>query len=124
MITYEEARKRVMIYLRTLEDEAHSLAEMRKDLSANERKVLGLGETDEVQELVIDDARTTSEDFGWVYFFQTSGYAETQDPTQALIGHGPLIVSKSDGKIYETGMAEPPEVYIENLRRHGHPLER
>lgn len=122
MITFQEARRLVEDYLREQEAAARRPADLRKDLSSKEREVLGLGETDDFPALAIIDELTITEDFGWVFFYQSKDYLETGDLPKALAGNAPLIVSKSDGKLCETGTAEPIEVYIENFKRSGDPF--
>jgi hypothetical protein len=54
-----------------------------------------------LQRLVV--ARVDEHDFGWVYFYDSSAHIETGQPSDALVGNAPLIVDKSDGKLYVTG---------------------
>jgi hypothetical protein len=122
MITFREARRRVEDYLREQEAAARQLASLREDLSAKEREVLGLDQTDEAPTLVILDALTLTEDFGWIFFYESKEHLETGDPMKSLLGNAALIVSRSDGKLHETGTAEPIEVYIENFKRSGDPF--
>ncbi len=122
MITFQQARQKVLNFLRALEVDGNKVIEFRKDLSAKERDVLGLGETDEVTRLGICDDLTIIGDFGWVFYYQSQGFIESGDNAKALIGNAPLIVALEDGRLYETGTAEAIEVYIENFRRTGDPL--
>ena len=122
MITFQQARQKVVNYLRSLEENSAKILEFRKDLSAKDRGAHGPGETDEITRLAIYDDLTITGDFGWVFYYQTQDFIESQDNSKALIGNGPLIVGLEDGKLYETGTAEPIEVYIENFRRSGDPI--
>lgn len=122
MITFQQARQKVLNYLRSLEEDSGKVLEFRKDLSAKERGVLGLDQTDEITELGICDDLTITGDFGWVFYYQSRDFIESGDNGRALIGNAPLIVSLDDGSLHETGTAEAIEVYIENYRRTGDPL--
>ena len=121
MITHQDARHSVLKYLKWLEADERKLADLRKGLSPKEREVLGLGYKDEVLNLVIDDNNTITEDFGWVFFYQSSEYLKTEDFSKSLVGNAPIIVSNSDGTLHETGTAESIELYIENFKRCGDP---
>ena len=98
------------------------VAESRADLSPRDREVLGLGPPeDDTVKLVILDEHTIEDDFGWVFFYQSKAYLDTGDFSHALAGNAPLLVSRLDGSLYETGTARPIEFYIENFKRSGDP---
>ena len=84
--------------------------------------MLGFGDIDDIPTLVIRDELTITEDFGWVFFYQSKEYLETGDPLNSLLGNAPLIVSRSDGTLHETGTAESIEFYVENFKRSGDPF--
>ena len=67
-----------------------------------------------VQTLVV--VRVDELDFGWLYFYDSSGHAETGNPGDAVVGNAPLIVDKADGKLYVTGTAHPIEHYLQEYR--------
>lgn len=122
MITYQEARRKVLDYLAVLESEAQELADLRKDLTQREREVLGFAEADEVTALVISGVESIAGELGWVFFYQSKDYLDTGDPATGLIGNAPIIVSKADGSLHVTGTAESVEVYVENFKRSGDPF--
>ena len=68
-----------------------------------------------VQKLVI--VRVDEHDFGWVYFYDGSIHIETGNVSDAVAGNAPLIVDKTDGKLYITGTARPIEHYLAEFRR-------
>ena len=68
-------------------------------------------------ELAVLDDRTIETDFGWVFFWNSKRYLETDEFQYALAGNGPLIVDRRDGSIHETSTAEPIEEIMENYRR-------
>ncbi len=72
-------------------------------------------------ELAILDEHTIETDFGWVFFWNSKRYLETDEFQYAIAGNTPLIVDRRDGSIHETSTAEPIEEIIERYRR-THPL--
>lgn len=122
MIDRDDARRRVLTYLVEAEAEARKAADLRGDLSPKDREALGLGSAeDNVPDLAIVDSLTIEEDFGWVFFYQSKKYLESGDSSDALVGNAPLIVSRVDGSLHQTGTVEPVEFYIENFKRFGNP---
>jgi hypothetical protein len=68
-----------------------------------------------LQSLVV--VRVDEHDFGWLYFYDSSAHIETGKPSDTLVGIAPLIVDKSDGKLYVTGTTHPIDHYLELFRR-------
>lgn len=68
-------------------------------------------------ELVILNEHTIETDFGWVFFWNSKKYLETDEFRYALAGNAPLIVDRRDGSIHETSTAEPIDDIIEHYRR-------
>ena len=75
-------------------------------------------ETDS-QKLALLDKLTIEQDFGWVFFYQSEHWLESDDPKDLLAGNAPVIVSRTDGSLHETGTAKPIEYYIDNFKRMG-----
>ncbi len=67
-------------------------------------------------ECVIEDQYTREEDFGWVFFYQSREYVETQVFSARLAGNGPIIITREDGSIHRFGSAHRPEQYISEFR--------
>jgi hypothetical protein len=63
-------------------------------------------------ELVLLDSKTLERQFGWVFFYDSRRHAETGDFRHALAGNAPIVVTRRDGKIHETGTALPLEEYL------------
>jgi hypothetical protein len=61
---------------------------------------------------LLDDSIIEFE-LGWVFFYQSKEYLETQDILHLLGGNSPIIINKNDGSIYVTGTAYPVEHYIQ-----------
>jgi hypothetical protein len=72
-------------------------------------------------ELCILDDRTCELDFGWVFFYTSRLWHETQDFRHAIAGNAPLIVDRRDGTLHPTATANPIEHYIDQYRR-GRPV--
>jgi hypothetical protein len=68
-----------------------------------------------LQRLVI--VRVDELDFGWLYFYDSSGHVASGKTSDAVVGNAPLIVDKVDGKLYVTGTAHPIEHYLQEYRR-------
>ncbi len=66
-------------------------------------------------QLVVVDVQ--EHDFGWVYFYNSKEYAETGDFNFSLVGNPPVIVDRSDGKLYGTGTANSIAHYLNEFRR-------
>jgi hypothetical protein len=56
-------------------------------------------------------------DFGWVYVYNSKEFMETGDFCCSLAGNAPVIVDRSNGKLYETGTAQPIDHYVNEFRR-------
>ena len=120
MITFQQARQKVLNYLRALEEDGDKVIAFRKDAHAKDPVPPGV-DVAEITRLGICEDLTITGDFGWVFYYQTQDFIDSQDNAKALQGNAPLIVSLEDGRLYETGIEEPIEVYIENFRRTGDP---
>jgi len=68
-----------------------------------------------VQKLVV--VRVDEHEFGWVYFYDGSIHVATGSVSDAVAGNAPLIVDRTDGKLYITGTALPIEHYLQEFRR-------
>lgn len=56
-------------------------------------------------DLVLLDGQTIERGFGWVY---------------RLAGNAPVVVTKADGRVHQTGIAHPIEHYLKEFE-HYHP---
>ena len=119
MIDYEEARNLALRYLSELEEESRKVADLRKDLTSREREILALPQESDVLELGLVEEATIEGDFGWVFFWTTRAYLETQDDRHSLVGNAPILISRRDGSLHMTGTAYPIDFFINNFRRTG-----
>ncbi len=69
------------------------------------------------QNPVILDEHTIEKEFGWVFFYQSKQYIETNDFQYMLAGNAPYIVNRFDGSIHETGTANTIEYYIDDYEK-------
>jgi hypothetical protein len=76
--------------------------------------LLGYPERPKDRFVIVD---TREYDFGWIFFYNTKGFADSGDHLQALTGNSPLIVDRADGRLYVTGTAHPLEHYIKEYRK-------
>ncbi len=61
---------------------------------------------------VVVDEGTIEKPYGWVFFYNSKTYLETDDYRYQLAGNGPVIVNKSNGTAEFFGASESPEVLI------------
>jgi hypothetical protein len=69
-------------------------------------------ESDAGCELALIDQHTIERNFGWVFFYDAKRHLETGDFRDALAGNAPIVITKADGRIHETGTAHPLEHYL------------
>jgi len=58
---------------------------------------------------------TGEEEFtvGWVFFWNSTRFAESGDFRDGLAGNAPVLVDRSDGSVHFTGTARPVAEYVE-----------
>ena len=56
--------------------------------------------------------KTQEEPFGWVFFYQSKEYLETDNFSSMLAGNSPFLVDRKSGKIHTFGTAHPVDSYI------------
>lgn len=64
---------------------------------------------------VILSGQTLERDFGWVFFFTTRRYQETQDPGDLVPGAGPIVVLRKTGTATFLPTSVPPPVAIDRF---------
>jgi hypothetical protein len=77
-----------------------------------------IGEGDE---LVILEESTIERQWGWVVFYTSRLWLETQDLRFALAGNAPFLVERSTGLVLELGTSQSVEQYIAAYERTGDP---
>jgi len=68
-------------------------------------------------ELVIIDEATIEKDFGWVFFYQSKNYLETNNFSYQLLGNAPYIVNRFDGSFEITGTTYEIEYYLNEYEK-------
>lgn len=56
--------------------------------------------------------KTQEESFGWVFFYQSKEYMETENLSLMLLGNAPFIVDRKAGEICTLGTVHSAEFYI------------
>ena len=111
MITFQEAREIALRYIADMEIRA-------EEFIASQSAVRHKSE-DTVLKLALLEDSTIEDEFGWVFFDESERYLKTRSIRDALAGNAPLLISRQDGTLHETGTAYPIEFYIENFKRTG-----
>ena len=62
--------------------------------------------------IVVLSESTIETDWGWVFFYQSQRYIDTDDISERLAGNAPFIVNRITGEALVTGTAHPIEHYI------------
>jgi Immunity protein 35 len=57
--------------------------------------------------------RVIEKSFGWIFFYQSTEYVETNDFRKMLAGNAPFVVDIRDGSLQVFGTAHPIDTYIE-----------
>jgi hypothetical protein len=66
----------------------------------------------EGDELIVLDEYTIEKSYGWVFFYQSKRYLETQSISHRVGGNGPILVTKL-GEVYQFGTLHSVETYLE-----------
>jgi hypothetical protein len=72
-------------------------------------------------EFIILDEATIERPWGWVFFYTSPHWRDTQDFAYAIAGNAPYLVERESGTVHVTGTAYGIETYIANYERSGDP---
>lgn len=61
--------------------------------------------------------KTREESFGWIFFYQSKEYLDTENFSAMLAGNAPFIVDKESGTLHVLGTAQPVDFYVEEYVR-------
>jgi ribosomal protein L7/L12 len=78
----------------------------------------------DLRDVVVLEDETLEFDFGWVIFYNTEAFAKGQNWRDTLVGNAPFIVDRTTGQLFQTGTAQPIEVYVGAYKRYGDPHAR
>ena len=59
--------------------------------------------------LLVVDSETIEKPYGWVFFYNTKTFIETNDFSHALGGNGPVVLLSKDKSLHSLGSARPLE---------------
>jgi len=77
-------------------------------------------ETEAGCDLVLLDSKTSERDFGWVFFYDSKQHVETGEFRYALAGNAPIVVTRAEGELHETGTALPLDHYLKQFEGRAH----
>lgn len=83
------------------------------DAKAKARNALNQIEGESGIALTFLEENTLSFEYGWVFFYQSKEFVETQNPGMMIGGNAPILVDKYDGNVFFTGTRKDIEEYIE-----------
>ncbi len=69
------------------------------------------------EKLGLTKSEILEKSFGWVFFYNSKEYLETDDFSSMLGGNAPFIINKNNGKVIVTGTAKPVEEYIADYEK-------
>lgn len=72
-------------------------------------------QADSTEELSFNYDITEVNALGYVFFYNTKRYWETNDPMTSLAGNGPILVLREDGKVVELLANQTVEASINEL---------
>ena len=72
------------------------------------------------EELSLIEDATIALEFGFVFFYQSKKFVETQNDSFFLLGNAPLLVDLKKNQIFSLGTALPVESYIAIYRKRFH----
>jgi Immunity protein 35 len=70
---------------------------------------------------IVVESGTIEKEWGWVFFYTSKKYFQTNDINYAVAGNAPFIVLRKSGRVIETGTAYPIEHYINRFEETGDP---
>jgi hypothetical protein len=70
----------------------------------------------EIEAEIIED-ETIIKPYGWVFFYQSKSYLETQNFSDLLLGNSPILIDKINGEIKVFGTARHIEEYLSEYEK-------
>lgn len=63
-------------------------------------------------EVQIVDEATISKPYGWIFFYQSKRFLETENISDILVGNAPIFIDRFDGELRICGTSHPIEQYL------------
>lgn len=60
----------------------------------------------------------------FVFFYQSKKFLETGDSADILVGHGPVLIGRDNGRVFETGSAFSTAHYVATFEACGDPFSK
>jgi hypothetical protein len=80
---------------------------------ANEAALDYLKDMESEIRVTLQIVKIREESFGWVFFYQSKKYMETEDFSEMLAGNAPFLIDKKTADLHVLGTAQPADYYIE-----------
>lgn len=68
-------------------------------------------------EVQLIDEETISKTYGWVFFYQSKKYLETENFSEMLVGNAPILINRINGELKVLGTAHTVEHYLEEYEK-------
>lgn len=73
------------------------------------------------EDLILSPKPAIKKSYGNVYYYNTRKFIEERDINYALLGNGPFLVEKKNGKVFEFGTGKPLEYYLKEYEERQRP---
>jgi len=83
-------------------------------LTREEAESLVLPKLAELAQQPVSILKVTEKDYGWIFFWNSRHYVETQSVSDYLFGNAPALVSKADGTITLLNTGQPVAEQLES----------
>lgn len=60
---------------------------------------------------------TIAKPYGWIFFYESKGLLDEDDPSAVLVGNAPIIVNRNSNELPVTGTAKPLEHYLREYEK-------
>jgi Immunity protein 35 len=73
------------------------------------------------EEFAVNDEATIERPYGWLFVYTTATYLVTRDPQDGVLGAGPLLVLREDGRVVAFPSYHSRESALEEYERLNRP---
>jgi hypothetical protein len=67
--------------------------------------------------LAIDDRYTMTRPYGWVFFFNSRKFMQTEHESDAIAGNGPILIMAKSGQVHHFGTSAPFRQQLEEFEQ-------